>query len=223
MYANPSEPHPVQVVRCSPSILNQEEFTRYSNITQVDSYPRKSADFSEEGMSIYMKKLNAGMHSKFFSSVCFPSSSRESLLGRISQGRVYAQTNEGKKVPVIKFREGVFKSLKIVKPVPVSMLKTGPQTAIKPLKSAVKATKKPADRVYFRNKLESNLLLDNCAKHKPSLSMADYKQDHLPARYFGTTKIKPKASPPIKLVRQVKLYDRQNYESFINQEKPFDM
>jgi len=221
--------YPVEVIRCSPNVLNNEEFGRYSTITQVDTYPRESDDFSEswndklsgkDGMSFYIKKLNAGMNSRFFSSVCFPSSSRESLLGRISQGRVYSQT-ETKKVPVIRFKEGVFKSLKIVKPIPSPMLKTDIQIRTKPTKTN---TGKTAGNIYFRNKLRSDLLLDNYTKHRSSMSIIDHKQQHLAAHYFSTAiKTNPKVSEPIKLVRAAKLYDKQNYDNFMNQWKTYAM
>ena len=211
--------YPVDVVKCSPNLLNKEIFSRYSSLSQFNMYNNESELSSTcDCTSNYIKKLNVGLrmsgNSRLYSSVCFPSTARESLLERISCRGKDDQTKTGKKKPIIRFREGKFKSLKIVKPISASMIKADSQMTLKLNTTKPPKPKKTQSTVYLRKTVDSDLLLDNYSRHRPSLTIIDSKQKLLSACYFSRImkgKQKNASQLHIKFNKQPKLYNKRNY------------
>ena len=193
--------YPVEIIKCSHSISGQSGFSRYSYATQLDSCPFKTVDVTEsfgessmdcKRMSNYIRKLNTGSYScdhlKLYSSVCFPSNTRESLIGRISQGCV--SNNIKPKVPTIKLCEGSFRSLKIVKPVQKSMLKIESCINID-TKKYNKPKSQKIFREYIRRNINSNITLDNISNHKTNAKLDLEHKDIISGIYFVESRRKP--------------------------------
>eukprot|EP00826_Nyctotherus_ovalis_P006785 TRINITY_DN11643_c0_g1_i2.p1 TRINITY_DN11643_c0_g1~~TRINITY_DN11643_c0_g1_i2.p1 ORF type:complete len:231 (+),score=22.34 TRINITY_DN11643_c0_g1_i2:86-778(+) len=209
---------PVGVIKCAPSSFYQQILNRYPSLNQMNSYNTEArrlnqwhneAASAKSCMSDYIKKLNACMREsedpQLYSSVCFPSTTRETLLERIPQDKGLV---DAAKRPIIRFKEGRFKSLKIVKAVFEAVAKPESQLVLKPSNRSNMEPKK-SSAMYARNTTASDLLLDNYSKHNLKEPEYNNKQKQLSIFYFAkTARGKQNKAPTIKLA---KVHSKRNY------------